>query len=71
MIARGIKAGAVLINDPLMSHGMAETFWGGFKESGIGRTHGEVGFMEMTQPQLILNDIMPFAKRKFLVAPLQ
>ena len=45
-IARNIKAGAVTINDHLMSHGLAETPWGGFKESGIGRTHGKIGFDE-------------------------
>jgi len=64
-IARRIKAGSVTINDHLMSHGIAATPWGGFKESGIGRTHGETGFLEMTQPQVIVNDIMPFAKRDF------
>jgi len=62
-IARKIKAGAVTINDHLMSHGLAETPWGGFKESGIGRTHGKVGFDEMTQPQVIVNDILPFARK--------
>jgi succinate-semialdehyde dehydrogenase/glutarate-semialdehyde dehydrogenase len=61
--ASRIKAGAVTINDHLMSHGLAETPWGGFKESGIGRTHGEIGFAEMTEPQVIVNDIMPFVKR--------
>jgi len=62
-IASKIKAGAVCINDHLMSHGLAETPWGGFKESGIGRTHGEIGFAEMTEPQVIVNDIMPLVKR--------
>ena len=62
-IARRIKAGAVTINDHLMSHGLAETPWGGFKESGIGRTHGKIGFDEMTQPQVIVNDILPFARK--------
>lgn len=62
-IASKIKAGAVTINDHLMSHGLAETPWGGFKESGIGRTHGEIGFAEMTEPQVIVNDIMPLVKR--------
>lgn len=64
-IARKIKAGAVTINDHLVSHGMAETPWGGFKESGIGRTHGDIGFAEMTQPQIIMNDIMPFVNKNF------
>ncbi len=62
-IGRRIKAGAITINDHLMSHGLAETSWGGFKESGIGRTHGELGFSEMTQPQMIIIDIMPGLKK--------
>ncbi|MFZ5948927.1 MAG: aldehyde dehydrogenase family protein [Stygiobacter sp.] len=62
-IARQLKAGAVTINDHLMSHGLAETPWGGFKQSGIGRTHGKLGFDEMTQPQVIVHDILPFVKK--------
>jgi acyl-CoA reductase-like NAD-dependent aldehyde dehydrogenase len=62
-LARRIYAGVVMINDHLMSHGMAETPWGGFKESGIGRTHGAIGFHETTQPQVIIHDNMPFAKK--------
>lgn len=64
-IARRIEAGAITINDHLMSHGLAETPWGGFKESGIGRTHGDIGFAEMTEPQVIVNEILPFARRNF------
>lgn len=55
-LAGQIKAGAVTINDHLMSHGLAETSWGGFKQSGIGRSHGEAGFWEMTQTQFIVDD---------------
>jgi succinate-semialdehyde dehydrogenase/glutarate-semialdehyde dehydrogenase len=62
-IAKQIKAGAVTINDHLMSHGLAETPWGGFKQSGIGRTHGRLGFDEMTQPMVIVKDILPFVKK--------
>ncbi|NJD21619.1 MAG: aldehyde dehydrogenase family protein [Melioribacter sp.] len=62
-IAKQIKAGVVTINDHLVSHGLAETPWGGFKESGIGRTHGEMGFDEMTQPLTIVKDILPFVKK--------
>ena len=62
-LARRIQAGVVTINDHLMSHGLAETPWGGFKQSGIGRTHGAIGFAEMTQPQVIVHDILPFARR--------
>lgn len=62
-IGRQIQAGAITINDHLMSHGLHETPWGGFKQSGTGRTHGEIGFSGMTQPQVIVNDILPFVKK--------
>ncbi|GAB4170361.1 MAG: aldehyde dehydrogenase family protein [Calditrichia bacterium] len=63
-IGARIQAGTITINDHLMSHGLAETPWGGFKESGIGRTHGEIGFKEMTEPQVIVDDVIPFLKRQ-------
>lgn len=62
-LARQIQVGAVTINDHLMSHGLAETPWGGVKQSGIGRTHGGIGFDEMTQPQVIVHDILPFVRQ--------
>ena len=62
-LATRIKAGTITINDHLMSHGLAETSWGGFKESGVGRTHGEMGLMEMVEPQTIINDILPGVKK--------
>lgn len=68
-IAQRLKAGAVTINDHLMSHGLAETPWGGFKMSGIGRTHGKLGFDEMTQPQVIVNDILPCVKKNMWWQP--
>ena len=62
-LARQIQAGAVTINDHLMSHGIPETSWGGFKESGIGRSHGKLGFNEMTQSQTIVDDMLTMAKK--------
>lgn len=62
-LARQIKAGAVMINDHLMSHGLPETPWGGFKQSGIGRTHGAIGMAEMTQVQCLVHDRLPGVKR--------
>jgi succinate-semialdehyde dehydrogenase/glutarate-semialdehyde dehydrogenase len=58
-----IQAAVITINDHLMSHGLPETPWGGFKSSGIGRTHGKMGFHEMTQPQVIVHDILSFAQK--------
>ena len=62
-LARQIQAGVVTINDHLVSHGLAETPWGGVKQSGIGRSHGGLGFDEMTQPQVIVHDILPLARQ--------
>ena len=62
-LSRELQAGVVMINDHLMSHGMAETPWGGFKESGIGRSHGATGFAEMTQVQCLVDDWMPGVKQ--------
>lgn len=62
-IGMQIQAGVITINDHLMSHGMPETPWGGFKHSGIGRCHGEIGFEEMSQPQVVVQDLLHFALR--------
>jgi hypothetical protein len=62
-LAVRIQAGAVTINDHLTSHGLHETPWGGFKQSGIGRTHGRIGFDEMSQVQCIVDDWMPLVKK--------
>jgi succinate-semialdehyde dehydrogenase/glutarate-semialdehyde dehydrogenase len=58
-IASRLEVGTVTINDHLMSHGLAETPWGGFKESGIGRTHGYLGLREMTRPRVVVDDYLP------------
>jgi succinate-semialdehyde dehydrogenase/glutarate-semialdehyde dehydrogenase len=68
-LAARINAGAVMINDHLTSHGLAETPWGGFGDSGLGRTHGEAGFREMLKTKVIIDDILPGAKRSPLWHP--
>ena len=52
-VAEGIEAGSVCINEVLYTHGIGQTPWGGFKNSGRGRTHGREGLMELVQPQHI------------------
>lgn len=61
-IAARIESGVTTINDHLYTHGQSETPWGGWKDSGVGRTHSAIGLEEMTQPKLINWDIVP-AKR--------
>lgn len=68
-LGRRIQAGVITINDHLLTHGMAETPWGGFKESGIGRSHGELGFDEMTQPQVVTTEWLHFAPRNLFWHP--
>ncbi len=69
LLGRQIHAGAITINDHLISHGLAETPWGGFKESGIGRTHGAFGFEEMTEPQVVVTELFPFLRRNVFWHP--
>lgn len=52
-VAEKIEAGSVCVNEVLYTHGIAQTPWGGFKNSGYGRTHGLEGLMELVQPQHI------------------
>lgn len=52
-IASRLESGVTTINDHLLTHGMSETPWGGWKESGIGRTHGNEGLKEMTNEKAI------------------
>ncbi len=58
-IARRIKAGTVMINDAISCFGISEAPHGGFKQSGIGRTHGEMGLAEMVQVKYIDSDLLP------------
>ena len=52
-VAEKIEAGSVCVNEVLYTHGIGQTPWGGFKNSGNGRTHGIEGLMELVQPQHI------------------
>jgi succinate-semialdehyde dehydrogenase/glutarate-semialdehyde dehydrogenase len=49
-VASRIEAGTVMVNEVLYTHGIAQTPWGGVKQSGLGRTHGRLGLLEMVAP---------------------
>ncbi|QQO10599.1 aldehyde dehydrogenase family protein [Breznakiella homolactica] len=68
-IAREMNAGAIMVNDHLMSHGLAETPWGGFGDSGLGRTHGAMGLMEMVKPKVVVDEILPGIKKNIWWQP--
>ncbi len=45
-IAKQLEVGTVTINEVVYTAGLAETPWGGVKESGFGKTHSEIGLYE-------------------------
>ncbi|MDX1453903.1 MAG: aldehyde dehydrogenase family protein [Gammaproteobacteria bacterium] len=68
-LAGHLKAGAVTINDHMLSHGLTETPWGGPGDSGLGRGHGEFAFEAMTDPQVVIDDWLGFAQRNVFWYP--
>ena len=48
-LARRIATGTVMVNDAVSCFGVSEAPHGGFKASGIGRTHGRFGLEEMVR----------------------
>ncbi|TFG03317.1 MAG: aldehyde dehydrogenase [Promethearchaeota archaeon] len=48
--AEELETGSVMINEVVYTFALAATPWGGVKNSGIGRTHGKLGFFETTRP---------------------
>ncbi len=62
-MARQLKAGTVMINDMISGFGISEAPHGGLKQSGIGRTHGEMGLAEMVQAKYIDTDLLPNMKK--------
>jgi succinate-semialdehyde dehydrogenase/glutarate-semialdehyde dehydrogenase len=59
-IARAIDTGTVTINEVLYTHAIAQTPWGGTKQSGLGRTHGQAGLLELVRPQHVHVNRLPF-----------
>lgn len=52
-IAERIEAGTVMVNDAIAGFGICEAPHGGFKASGVGRTHGLAGMQEMVRVRYI------------------
>jgi succinate-semialdehyde dehydrogenase/glutarate-semialdehyde dehydrogenase len=52
-LAERIESGTVMVNEVLYTHGIAQTPWGGVKQSGFGRTHGRAGLLELVNQQHI------------------
>lgn len=59
-LAERIDAGTVMINEVVYTHAIAQTPWGGVKQSGYGRTHGRLGLLELVTPQHIHVNSVPW-----------
>jgi succinate-semialdehyde dehydrogenase/glutarate-semialdehyde dehydrogenase len=49
-VAHEIIVGTAMINEVVYTFGLAATPWGGPKSSGVGRTHGKLGFLHVLEP---------------------
>jgi len=58
-MAEKLKTGVTTVNDHLLTHGVPETPWLGWKQSGLGSTHSHLGLEEMTRPKVVHYDIAP------------
>jgi succinate-semialdehyde dehydrogenase/glutarate-semialdehyde dehydrogenase len=56
-IAKEIDAGTVMVNEAVYTFALAATPWGGTKNSGLGRSHGKLGFLSMMKPLHLNIDI--------------
>jgi len=59
-LAERIDAGTVMVNEVVYTHAIAQTPWGGVKQSGYGRTHGRLGLLELVTPQHIHVNRVPW-----------
>jgi succinate-semialdehyde dehydrogenase/glutarate-semialdehyde dehydrogenase len=58
-LAARLEAGTVMVNDVVSCFGISEAPHGGFKASGIGRTHGRLGLEEMVRTKYVDSDLLP------------
>jgi delta 1-pyrroline-5-carboxylate dehydrogenase len=64
-VASKIAAGTVNINDSLFTHALPQTPWGGPKLSGMGRTHGTFGLLDLVQIRHVHINTRPSKKNFF------
>lgn len=67
-IAERLEVGSVVINDCLLAFGIPNLPFGGIKDSGFGRSHGEEGLIEMSRVKTVVEDRFGF-KREFFWFP--
>jgi succinate-semialdehyde dehydrogenase/glutarate-semialdehyde dehydrogenase len=60
-LAQRIEAGSVLVNDVLVNYAAAEAPFGGIKQSGFGRVHGDDALRAMCDTRHVFSSRMPDA----------
>ncbi|MBI6546977.1 MAG: aldehyde dehydrogenase family protein [Cyanobacteria bacterium NC_groundwater_1444_Ag_S-0.65um_54_12] len=61
-LAEDIAAGTVMVNDVVASHAFPETPWGGIKASGLGRTHSDLGLLDLVQVRHVNYPLIPLPR---------
>jgi len=61
-LAQRIEAGSVCVNDVLVNYAAAEAPFGGIKQSGFGRVHGDDALRDMAEVRHVFSGKMPDAK---------
>lgn len=64
-LARQLEAGNVCVNDCITNFAILEAPYGGAKQSGLGRRHGEWGLRQFTYPQTIVVDRLGLKRELF------
>jgi succinate-semialdehyde dehydrogenase/glutarate-semialdehyde dehydrogenase len=68
-VAEKIEAGSVVVNDVMLNYGACETPFGGLKESGFGRVHGDDSLREMCDKRHVNYGRIPMPSRDPLWFP--
>jgi succinate-semialdehyde dehydrogenase/glutarate-semialdehyde dehydrogenase len=55
-LAEKLEVGGVTINDHMMTFNEPKAIWGGIKQTGMGRTHGPYGMLEITNIKFVCSD---------------
>ena len=68
-LAERVRSGTVMVNDVLTAYAAPETPFGGVKESGFGRVHGEEGLRDMCEIRHVNYDRVTLGSREPLWYP--
>lgn len=60
-LADELETGGVTVNDHMVTFNEPKAIWGGIKQTGMGRTHGPYGMLEITNIKFVCDD---FAKKR-------